>query len=160
MDFDRIEKVLQKYGYRHSDIISIMQDIQGIENYISEETIRYISEKMELNLARIYDIATFYKTFSLNPRGRHIIKVCCGTACHLSGTPQNLDQIKRSLDIEDGETTEDRQFSMETVNCLGACALAPVLVVDEDYFDTVNAGKVEKILASYLSTDEGKEENG
>ncbi len=160
MDFDRIEKVLQKYGYRHSDIISIMQDIQGIENYISEETIRYISEKMELNLARIYDIATFYKTFSLNPRGRHIIKVCCGTACHLSGTPQNLDQIKRSLDIEDGETTEDRQFSMETVNCLGACALAPVLVVDEDYFDTVNAGKVEKILASYLSTDEGKEEHG
>jgi NADH-quinone oxidoreductase subunit E len=160
MDFDRIEKVLQKYGYRHSDIISIMQDIQGIENYISEETIRYISEKMELNLARIYDIATFYKTFSLNPRGRHIIKVCCGTACHLSGTPQNLDQIKRSLDIEDGETTEDRQFSMETVNCLGACALAPVLVVDEDYYDTVNAGKVEKILASYLSTDEGKEENG
>ncbi len=160
MDFDRIEKVLQKYGYRHSDIISIMQDIQGIENYISEETIRYISEKMELNLARIYDIATFYKTFSLNPRGRHIIKVCCGTACHLSGTPQNLDQIKRSLDIEDGETTEDRQFSMETVNCLGACALAPVLVVDEDYYDTVNAGKVEKILASYLSTYEGKEENG
>ena len=160
MDFDRIEKVLQKYGYRHSDIISIMQDIQGIENYISEETIRYISEKMELNLARIYDIATFYKTFSLNPRGRHIIKVCCGTACHLSGTPQNLDQIKRSLDIEDGETTEDRQFSMETVNCLGACALAPVLVVDEDYYDAVNAGKVEKILASYLSTDEGKEENG
>ncbi len=160
MDFDRIEKVLQKYGYRHSDIISIMQDIQGIENYISEETIRYISEKMELNLARIYDIATFYKTFSMNPRGRHIIKVCCGTACHLSGTPQNLDQIKRSLDIEDGETTEDRQFSMETVNCLGACALAPVLVVDEDYYDTVNAGKVEKILASYLSTDEGKEENG
>ncbi len=160
MDFDRIEKVLQKYGYRHSDIISIMQDIQGIENYISEETIRYISEKMELNLARIYDIATFYKTFSLNPRGRHIIKVCCGTACHLSGTPQNLDQIKRSLDIEDGETTEDRQFSMETVNCLGACALAPVLVVDEDYYDTVNAGKVEKILASYLSTDEGKEESG
>jgi NADH-quinone oxidoreductase subunit E len=159
MNFDRIDQVLQKYRYRHADIISIMQDIQGIENYISEETIRYISEKMELNLARIFDIATFYKAFSLVPKGRHTIKVCCGTACHLGGTPQNIDQIKRSLDIEDGETTEDRLFSMETVNCLGACALAPVIVVDEDYYDAVNAGKVEKILASYLSTDEGKEEN-
>jgi NADH:ubiquinone oxidoreductase subunit E len=160
MDLIQIDQVLQKYGYRHADIISIMQDVQVIENYIPEEAIRYISEKMELNLARIYDIATFYKTFSLDPRGRHTIKVCCGTACHLSGTPQNIDQIKRSLDIADGETTEDRMFSLETVNCLGACALAPVVVVDEEYYDSVNAGKVEKILASYLSTEEGKEENG
>ena len=160
MDFDRIDQVLQKYEYRHADIISIMQDVQGIENYIPEEAIRYISEKMELNLARVYDIATFYKTFSLVPRGRHIIKVCCGTACHLSGTPQNIDQIKRTLDIEDGETTDDRMFSMETVNCLGACALAPVVVVGEDYYDSVNAGKVEKILLSYHSKEEGKEEEG
>ena len=160
MDFNQIEQVLQKYEYRHADIISIMQEVQGLENYIPEEAIRYISEKMELNLARVYDIATFYKTFSLVPRGLHIIKVCCGTACHLSGTPQNIDQIKRTLDIEDGETTEDRMFSMETVNCLGACALAPVVVVGEDYYDSVNAGKVEKILSSYQSTEEGKEENG
>ena len=160
MDFEQIDQVLQKYKYRHADIISIMQDVQGIENYIPEEAIRYISEKMEINLARIYDIATFYKTFSLVPRGRHIIKVCCGTACHLGGTPQNIDQIKRTLNIEDGETTDDRMFSMETVNCLGACALAPVVVVGEDYYDSVNAGKVEKILSSYHSTEEGKEENG
>jgi NADH-quinone oxidoreductase subunit E len=129
MDFDQIEQVLQKYGYRHSDIISIMQDVQGLENYIPEEAIRYISEKMELNLARIYDIATFYKTFSLVPRGLHTIKVCCGTACHLGGSDQNLGQIKRILDIEEGETTTDRQFSLETVNCLGTCALAPVVMV-------------------------------
>ena len=160
MDLNQIDQVLQKYEYRHADIISIMQDVQGLENYIPEEAIRYISEKMELNLARVYDIATFYKTFSLVPRGRHIIKVCCGTACHLGGTPQNIDQIKRTLDIGDGETTDDRMFSMETVNCLGACALAPVVVVGEDYYDSVNAGKVEKILSSYPSTEEGKEENG
>ena len=160
MDLNQIDQVLQKYEYRHADIISIMQDVQGLENYIPEEAIRYISEKMELNLARVYDIATFYKTFSLVPRGRHIIKVCCGTACHLGGTPQNIDQIKRTLNIEDGETTDDRMFSMETVNCLGACALAPVVVVGEDYYDSVNAGKVEKILSSYDSTEEGKEENG
>ena len=151
MDFDRIDQVLQKYEYRHADIISIMQDVQGLENYIPEEAIRYISEKMEINLARIYDIATFYKAFSLVPRGRHTIKVCCGTACHLGGADQSLGQIKRTLDIEDGETTEDRQFSLETVNCHGACALAPVVVVSEDYYDAVKAGKLEKILSSYHS---------
>lgn len=160
MDFQQIDQVLQKYEYRHADIISIMQDVQGLENYIPEEAIRYISEKMELNLARIYDIATFYKTFSLVPRGRHTIKVCCGTACHLSGAPQNIDQIKRTLGIEDGETTTDRQFSMETVNCLGACALAPVVVVGEDYYDTVNAGKMEKVLSSYHPEKEAKEAKG
>jgi NADH-quinone oxidoreductase subunit E len=160
MNFNQIEQVLQKYEYRHSDIISIMQDVQGLENYIPEEAIRYISEKMELNLARIFDIATFYKTFSLEPRGLHTIRLCCGTACHLGGAPQNIDQIKRTLDIEDGETTEDRMFSMETVNCLGACALAPVVAVGEEYYDSVNAGKIEKILSSYYSENKVKEENG
>jgi NADH-quinone oxidoreductase subunit E len=137
-----------------------MQDVQGLENYIPEEAIRYISEKMELNLARIYDIATFYKTFSLVPRGLHTIKVCCGTACHLGGSDQNLDQIKRILDIEEGETTTDRQttdrqFSLETVNCLGTCALAPVVMVEEDYYDEVKPGRVEKIILNYRSDTEG-----
>ena len=151
MDFDQIDQVLQKHEYHHSDIISIMQDVQGLENYIPEEAIRYISEKMELNLARIYDIATFYKAFSLVPRGRHTIKVCCGTACHLGGAVQALDQIKRTLKVEEDETTEDREFSLETVNCLGACALAPVVVVDDDYYDAVDAGKVEKMISAYQS---------
>jgi NADH-quinone oxidoreductase subunit E len=155
MNFKEVDKVIEKYGARHSDIISIMQDIQGIENFISEETIRYIAEKMELDLARIYDIATFYKTFSLVPRGLHTIKVCCGTACHLGGSDRNLDQIKRSLQIEEGETTGDRLFSLETVNCLGTCALAPVVVVEEDYYDEVKPGRVEKILSNYRSDAEG-----
>ena len=155
MDFDQIEQVLQKYEYRHSDIISIMQDVQGLENYIPEAAIRYISEKMEINLARVYDIATFYKTFSLVPRGRHTIKVCCGTACHLGGSDRNLDQIKRSLQIKEGETTADRQFSLETVNCLGTCALAPVVMVEEDYYDEVKPGRIEKILLHYHSDGEG-----
>jgi NADH-quinone oxidoreductase subunit E len=155
MDFERIDQVLQKYGYRHADIISIMQDVQGIENYISEETIRYISEKMELNLARIYDISTFYKAFSLVPKGRHTIKVCCGTACHLGGSDRNLDQISRLLQIKEGETTDDRLFSLETVNCLGTCALAPVVMVEDDYYDEVKPGRVEKILSNYRSGSKG-----
>ncbi len=155
MDLSQIDQVLQKYGYRHADIISIMQDVQVIENYIPEEAIRYISEKMELNLARIYDIATFYKTFSLDPRGRHTIKVCCGTACHLGGSDRTLDQINRLLKIKEGETTYDRLFSLETVNCLGTCALAPVVMVEDDYYDEVKPGRVEKILSNYRSESEG-----
>lgn len=151
MDFEKIDHILKKYDYRHSAIISIMQDVQGIENYLPEETIRYISEKLELNLTRVFDIATFYKTFSLAPRGRHTIKVCCGTACHLAGAAQNLDQIKRLLHIKEDETTDDRMFSLETVNCLGTCALAPVVMVDDDYHDAVSPWKIKKIILSYCS---------
>jgi NADH-quinone oxidoreductase subunit E len=154
MDIEKVDRILEEHEYKHSAIISIMQDVQGIENYLPEETIRYISDKLELNLARVYDIATFYKTFSLAPRGRHTIKVCCGTACHLAGAARNLDQVERTLHIKEEETTDDRMFSIETVNCLGACALAPVVVVDEDYYDAVKPGKIEKILSSYRSESE------
>lgn len=151
MDIEKVDRILEEHEYRHSAIISIMQDVQGIENYLPEETIRYISEKLELNLTRVFDIATFYKTFSLAPRGRHIIKVCCGTACHLAGAERNLDQIKRSLHIKEDETTDDRMFSLETVNCLGTCALAPVVMVDDDYHDAVSPWKIKKIILSYCS---------
>lgn len=149
MDFRAIDSILEKYEYHHSGIIGIMQEIQRIENFLPEDTLRYISRRMELSLTRIFDIATFYKAFSLVPRGRHIIRVCCGTACHLGGAVQNLEQINRTLKIKDGETTADRMFSLETVNCLGACALAPVVVVDDKYHEAVDARKIEKILSAY-----------
>jgi NADH-quinone oxidoreductase subunit E len=157
MDIEQVNSILKKHAYRHSEIISIMQDVQGIENYLPEETLRYISERLELSLTRIFDIVTFYKGFSLVPRGRHMIKVCCGTACHLAGAMQNLEQIKRTLHVREGETTADRMFSMETVNCLGTCALAPVVQVDEDYHDAVIPGKIDKILAVYSAGHERQE---
>ncbi|TNF53842.1 NAD(P)H-dependent oxidoreductase subunit E [bacterium] len=149
MDSMEIDTILEKYRYRHSDIIGILQDAQAIENYLPEESLRYISEKMEISLTRIFDIVTFYKAFSLVPRGKHTVRVCCGTACHLGGAQQSLEQLNRLLQIQDGETTDDRLFSLETVNCLGACALAPVVAVDEDYHEAVNAGKIEKMLETY-----------
>ena len=149
MDTQAIDCILEKYAYRHSDIIGIMQEVQHIENFLPEEALRYISRRMEISLTKIFDIATFYKAFSLKPRGRHIIKVCCGTACHLGGAVQNLGQINRILHIQEGETTADRMFSLETVNCLGACALSPVIIVGDEYHEAVNAGKMEKILLSY-----------
>jgi NADH-quinone oxidoreductase subunit E len=151
MDLLAIDNIMKKYEYRHYNIIGILQDAQAIENYLPEEVLHYISEKMELSLTRIFDIATFYKAFSLRPRGKHIIKVCCGTACHLSGAVSNIDQIKRVLNIQEGQTTEDRRYSLETVNCLGTCALAPVITVGEEYYDAVNPGQVEKILKDHDS---------
>ncbi len=149
MDFQAIDQILEKYGYRHTDIIGILQDAQALENYLPEDSLHYISEKMEISLTRIFDIVTFYKAFSLVPKGKYTIRVCCGTACHLGGAQQNLEQLNRLLQIRDGETTDNREFSLETVNCLGACALAPVVAVDEDYHEAVNAGKIEKMLSNY-----------
>jgi NADH-quinone oxidoreductase subunit E len=149
MDFGEIDSILKEHGYRRSAIISILQDAQRIENYLSAETLRYISKQLELSLTKIFDIATFYKSFSLKPRGKHMIKVCCGTACHLGGAVQTIDQLNRTLSIKDGETTDDRMFTLESVNCLGACALAPVVAVGDEYHEAVTAEKIEKILMTY-----------
>jgi NADH-quinone oxidoreductase subunit E len=149
MDCKSIDRILEKYQYRQFNIIGIMQDVQTIENYLPEEALRYIARKTELSLSKIFDIATFYKAFSLVPRGRHTIKVCSGTACHLGGAVQNIEQLNRILQIKEGETTDDRMFSLETANCLGACALAPVIAVGNNYHDAVDAGKIDKIVSSY-----------
>lgn len=157
MDSEKVDVILEKYGYRHDALISMMQDIQRLENYLPFETLKYVSQKMEVPLTRIYYIVTFYKSFSLEPRGRHIIKVCFGTACHLNGAVQNQEQIERVLHISEGETTPDMVFSLETVNCVGTCALAPVTLVGEDYYGEVTPGKVENILSVYSNTSDSAE---
>lgn len=157
MDSEKVDVILEKYGYRHDALISMMQDIQRLENYLPFETLKYVSQKMEVPLTRIYYIVTFYKSFSLETRGRHIIKVCFGTACHLNGAVQNQEQIERVLHISEGETTPDMVFSLETVNCVGTCALAPVTLVGEDYYGEVTPGKVENILSVYSNTSDSAE---
>ncbi len=149
MGFEKVDEILDKYGHRHDALIGILQDVQRLENYLPLETLQYIGTKLEVPLSRVYYIATFYKSFSLEPRGRHIIKVCLGTACHINNAAQNLEQIQRTLDIGEGETTGDKMFSLETVNCVGTCALAPVTVVDDKYYDAVTPGKVERIISNY-----------
>src|SRR3990170_6452135 len=99
MNFKAIDNILEKYNHRHSDIIGILQEVQHIENFLPEGALRYISRKMEISLTKIFDIVSFYKAFSLKPRGRHIIKVCSGTACHLGGAVLNIEQIKKKLNI-------------------------------------------------------------
>lgn len=157
MPFEKVDTIMEKYGYRHDALISMLQDIQRLENYLPVETLQHVSRKIEVPLSRVYYIATFYKSFSLEPRGRHIVRVCLGTACHLNGAVRNLEQIQRILDIGEGETTLDRMFSLETVNCVGTCPLAPVTMVDEDYYGAVSPGKVEKILSAYSNGSDSVE---
>jgi NADH-quinone oxidoreductase subunit E len=154
MGFEKVDEILDRYGQRHDALIGILQDVQRLENYLPQETLLHVGRKLEVPLSRIYYIATFYKSFSLEPRGKHIVKVCLGTACHLNGAVQNLEQIQRTLDIVEGETTEDMVFSLETVNCVGTCALAPVTMIDEDYYGAVTPGRVDKILSGYADESE------
>ena len=150
----RTDGILEKHGLRHENLIGILQEIQKEERHLPREVLEYVCGRMEVPLTRIYNIGTFYKSFSLKPRGRHQMKVCTGTACHIKGAAQSNEEIMRRLGIKEGETTPDLTFSLETVNCLGACALAPVIVVDEEYYDGVTPAGIKRILKGYATDDE------
>lgn len=145
----KIDTILLKYGYQHSRIIQILQDTQVLYNYLPKEALAYISRKLRMPLSKIYSIATFYSAFSLNPRGRHLCTVCMGTACHVRGAPRVLDRIAERLKIHSGQTTEDNMFTLETVNCLGACALAPIVVIDGRYHGQTTVNKIDRLLDTY-----------
>jgi NADH-quinone oxidoreductase subunit E len=140
------DAILQKYENEEGILIQVLQDVNAQFNYLPENVLKYLSQKMAIPLAQIYHVATFYSAFSLEPRGEHIIKVCAGTACHVRGTSSVIDEIGRVLKIKPGETTEDMQYTLETVNCLGACALGPVMVLDGEYIGNMSSSKVKKHL--------------
>ena len=132
-----------------SNLISILHDIQAKCGYVPEAKIRDVAQKLEIPLVDVYGVVTFYKSFSLAPRGRHSITVCEGTACHVRSSPRVLQRISEILQIEPGETTEDQQFSLEAVNCLGCCALGPMVVVDGKHHGLMNTAKVDALLRNY-----------
>jgi len=144
-----IDKILEKHGYEDSSIIAILQDLQEEDNYLSENDLVYISENLPIPLTRIYRIATFYNAFSLTPRGKYPTSVCLGTACHVRGAPMVLDRLRLELGIDVDEVTEDGLFSLETVNCLGACAMGPIVVVGKDYHGQMTPAKVGSALKKY-----------
>ena len=149
MNHTGIDTILEKHGYKDSSIIAILQDLQEEDNYLSENDLVYISENLPMPLTRIYRIATFYNAFSLTPRGKHPISVCLGTACHVRGAPMVLDRLRLELGIDIGGVTEDGLFSLETVNCLGACAMGPIVVVGKDYHGQMTPAKVGSALKKY-----------
>ncbi len=144
--FKKVGTMVGKYGGNRDSLISILQDVQSEYHYLPEEALRTVASQLGLSLIQVYGVATFFRAFSLKPRGEHLVTVCLGTACHVRGAPTVLDEVKRQLGIEPGETSEDMSFTLETVNCLGVCALGPIMVLDGKYHGQMSPGKVKKTL--------------
>ena len=145
---ETIDSMIQSYACDQRYALAILQDMQRKFQYVPKEGLAALAEYLGCPISSLYAMATFYKALSLVPKGEHIIKCCDGTACHIRGASTLVDGIRRELGIEPGETTEDGLFSFETVNCLGSCALAPVLVVDDVYYGKVTLEKLKAIVAS------------
>lgn len=146
-DFRPIDDILAKHGTNHGAIIAILQDIQERYNYLPKEIFPYLAQKMKFGEARIYGVATFYENFSLEPKGKYIIRVCDGTACHVRGSQPLLDTLRDLLGLsETKHTTDDLNFTVETVSCLGACGLAPVMTVNGKVYPAMTVEKVEALL--------------
>lgn len=151
-----IDRILRRHGYRDSSLIAILQDIQAEYNYLPKGALEKVAEGIDIPFSRVYSAATFFKAFSLEPRGKHLITVCLGTACHVRGGPRIVEQIGRILGVGQGDTTKDQKFTLETVNCLGCCAIGPIMVVDGKYFGEVTSAKIDSILKKYEDSSKKK----
>jgi NADH-quinone oxidoreductase subunit E len=149
VELDKVDEILDRYVGEEGVLIQLLLDIQGELNWIPREAMGRISERLKVPISQIYRIASFYKTISLSPRGKHMVSVCLGTACHVRGGSRIMDRAREILGINEGETTPDMEFTLERVNCLGCCALGPVVVVDGEYHGKMATAKVEEILERY-----------
>lgn len=149
VNLKEVDKIIKEYDSEPSSLIAMLQDVQAKYHYLPREALARIQEKVGVSWARVYEVATFYKSFSLTPKGDHICTVCLGTACHLRGGPRIVESFQRELGVEVGGTSKDGKFTLETVNCLGACALAPLVRVDEENYGGMTAAGVKKLLQKY-----------
>lgn len=147
--YSKIASLIKKHSSERKALLPILRDIQAEYNYLPQEALILVSESLNIPLIDVVGVATFYKAFSLEPRGKHNVTVCLGTACHVRGAPKVLEEFERKLSIMTGQTTEDREFTLETVNCFGCCAIGPVVVIDRDYYAQINMKKVASILNKY-----------
>ena len=150
VDLKDILRILEKHNEDRGGLIAILEEIQGEYGYLPEDSLRIVSNEIGRPLVDVYSVATFYRSFSLKPRGKHLVCACLGTACHVRGAPRIVEELKQQLGIKPGETTPDKEFSLETVNCLGACALGPVVVIDGNYFSNVRKSRVSQLLDDAL----------
>ena len=149
MTMDRIDKIIDKYLDEEGVLIQLLLEIQRDFNWIPQEAIKRINERLKIPVSQIYRVASFYTGLSLKPIGRHLVRVCAGTACYVRGGPRVLDSVERILEVKSGETTDDLKFTLETVNCLGCCALGPVIEIDGQYHGKLTPASVEKLLSGY-----------
>ena len=129
----QLDKILKEHDHEKANVLAILQDIQASEKYLPRKTLEEVGQKLQIPVTQLYYLATFYRAFSLTPRGRHLVTVCTGTACHVKGAASILNTLEREFKVQPGETTGDKEYTLETVNCLGSCALAPLVVIDNHY---------------------------
>ena len=150
IDYMELDKIIEEqFNGDKENLIMILQAIQKTYNYLPQASLRYLSEKIGVPISKIFGVGTFYSTFSLEPRGKHIISVCLGTACHVRGGEKVRERIQEALKIRDGETTEDMLFTLESVRCLGCCSLGPVVRVNDDIHGRITSDMAGKILENY-----------
>ena len=145
----RTQAIVDKYDGDKGQLVSILQDIQQEHCYLPREVLEELSSILEMPMSHVYSVATFFKAFSLTPKGRHVIKVCMGTACHVRGGVRVLDKMELDMGIKREDTTEDLRFTLETVNCVGCCALGPMVIIDDNYHGQMSSDKVSSLLAKY-----------
>ena len=155
-NFDKVKQILEENGKDKARLIPILQAVQEVYKYLPEDALNFIASELEISPARVYGVATFFAHFTLNPKGKHIIKVCDGTACHVKKSTLLIDAIKTKLNLKDNQnTTSDMLFTLETVSCLGACGLAPAMVIDDEVYGQVTPEKVNTVLDEMIK-QEGK----
>ena len=150
IDFVVLDRMIEtEFDNDKENLIMILQAIQRRYNYLPEPALKYLAEKLDIPLSQIYGVGTFYSTFSLEPRGKNIISICLGTACHVRGGERVRERITEALNISDGQTTEDMRFTLESVRCIGCCSLGPVVKINEDIHARVTSHEVKEILERY-----------
>jgi len=152
-----IDKVMERRRSRPDQLIEVLQDVQEIYGYIPQDAMKTVAKELGVPIMEVYRVANFYKAFSLKPRGKNVITICTGTACHVRGSDLLIDQVRAQLGVGPGETTEDGVFTVECVNCLGACALAPIVVKNGSYLDHVTPGRLRKLIDKARSGEKKEE---
>jgi len=146
---EKVDSLIDSYADNKEQLISLLQDIQAEFSYLPRDVLIKTSQKLDIPLSQVFSVATFFRAFSLKPRGRHLLTICLGTACHIRGGHRLVDKVERDYGVKPSETTEDMKFTLETVNCLGCCALGPVVVVDGKYESQMNPDKLDRVLRRY-----------
>ncbi|MHA2407941.1 MAG: NADH-quinone oxidoreductase subunit NuoE family protein [Candidatus Ranarchaeia archaeon] len=145
-EYSKIDNIMKNHSWEESALISILHEIENLYNYLPTWALRHISEKLNIPMIQVYGVASFYNAFHLTQRGKHLIRVCEGTACHVKGGHRVMEELERKLNVEVGETSKDLNFTLERVNCLGCCALGPIVMVDDNYYGKMSPVKLGPLI--------------
>jgi len=150
---ERLEAIIKNYGFEKRALIPILQDIQTEYGWLSEDLLKQVAQRLKIPSMDVFSVVTFYKSFRLKPIGKYFMTVCLGTACHVREAPEVLGEIQRKIGIKNGETTADNLFTLETVNCVGACALGPIVMVNNEYHGLMNKNKIDQLIKRLYAKD-------